>query len=225
MIREARAFFIQSYRVIATAELILVPLSALICAIFLSAGDADEWLHLILFSQGQMVLMVGAVLADYFQFGGCLTKDLVQMELLRSSHRGDALYERMLRLDVARRAATYALAFLISLPFSLRAPWMAGFLLYGLAVPFLATAITIRLCRRFDGMNVVIWFFYLGIFVMEVLLMGGAFVTMAWKDAFLGRVPFLFFPGLIVALIGFFIARGTLRRSILKWKEHYHDAE
>lgn len=225
MIREARAFFIQSYRAIAIAELILVPLITLICAIFLSAGDADEWLHLILFSQGQMVMMVGAVLADYFQFGGCLTKDFVQMNLLRSSHRGDAFYERMLRLDVIRRVAAYALAFLVSLPFALRTSWVAGVLLYGLAVPFLATAITIRLCRRFDGMNVVIWFFYLGIIVMEVLLMGGAFVIMAWKDTFLGRFPFLFLPGLIVALIGFFITRGTLRRSILKWKEHYHDAK
>ena len=225
MIREARAFFIQSYRVIATAELILVPLSALICAIFLSAGDTDEWLHLILFAQGQMLLMVGAVLMDYFQFGGCLTKDFVQMDLLRSSHRGDALYERMLRLDVIRGVATHAIAYLISVPFALRTPWVAGVLLYGLAVPFLATAITIRLCRRFDGMNVVIWFFYLGIFVMEVLLMGGAFVIMAWKDTFLGRVPFLFLPGLIVALVGIIITRGTLQRSILKWKEHYHDAE
>lgn len=225
MIREARAFFIQSYRAIAIAELILVPLITLICAIFLSAGDTDEWLHLILFAQGQMLLMVGAVLVDYFQFGSCLTKDFVQMDLLRSSHRGDALYERMLWLDVTRRAAAYVLAILVSLPFALRTPWVAGFLLYGLAVPFLASAITIRLCRRFDSMNVVTWFFYLGVILMEVLLMGGAFVMMAWKDALFGKFPFLLLPGLVVALVGIIITRGTLQRSILKWKEHYHDAE
>ncbi len=227
MIRQVHAFFSLRYQLLSFFFFVAMMAFVLVeTRVMLRMPDKAG---IIGASFGLMVptfLLLNAI-NDYLQFGGVLSAQGAQMEVLRTSKRGDALYYRMQFADLIRVGMTYAAAVFIGCLMLSSMPQMMVALVYTIAFIGLGDRVTVLLCRRFGGLN-----------EFMLILAGSSFVTLFFIGVVQGYVfsgeknilpvdfsemlwPFLI--GIGILLVDGVIAFATVRLTIRNWRKRYED--
>ena len=224
MIREARSYYATSYRVLSAACLLGAILwSVATPAIVADTSRSDGGVTVLSLTMLAPLMMLPEIFNDFFQFGGSFAKDTVQLDLLKTSVRGDAFYARMLRFDALRRAVTLLIAWLAGVLIHRETAWVPGLLFYILSSALLGIAIASFFIRRFGGYILIALLIYLAIVVTAALVAVGGIILVAHRAA--GQARFSFLPGIFPAVLAALLLWYTCKRAIRQWKEQYHDAK
>ena len=219
MIRLFRAFYSKLYIVISVILFPVTVLAFTLCASGLRTAQ-NVTIPIVLTVMSISFMTITEILNDHFQFGGNLSHDERQMELFRTSVRGDDLYARVLKIDTLRKTLTYAITFLVSIALN---PSAGGLIFTLLSWMWFIVALALRIIRRFSGINALMLTIYLSMSATGIICGVCIAVYLHWRESSPQLQILLWAIGLVIAAAGALLTITTYQRALRVWKEQYHD--